>query len=183
MKIEPAPNTDIVLRIIEDGEDLPSRSSSADLLDAFEFFDPKAIPNHPPPPEPANLLSPTINIISASTENLASDDEMNFIVTVPTTTEKPANSIVMDLDPFGELQDNKEETETESDTDSTSESGSAKLVGDDMDFDEIMSRPPASVSGTKVQSASDVWQNTEDSGIGGEFRATFSVRSLNLFVE
>lgn len=163
-----------------------SRSSSTDLLDAFEFFtptndDPDGQPVSASPKVGQKLASPQINIIAASTENLATEDDMSYLDSLassiePAATRSASNAfdLVDDLDPLAQsAADNELHIATSSESESESE---GKLVREDtMDFDEIMSRPVAKSNPNVGLSSSGVWGGTDDSGIGVEFKATFSV--------
>lgn len=194
----------------------PSRSSSADLLDAFEFFNPATEPKkdnqQPKQSSPANkafLTSPEIKIIAASNENLATnDDDLNYLDTLASkpsssppnyqSTNKSAatisSNLIDDMDPFAPStteetaasvvvlspdEDNELHIETSSESEAAESDNGGGLIRDEsMDFDEIMHRPAAQDSIAATKMASEVWAGTDDSGIGVEFKATFSVSTL-----
>lgn len=71
------------------------------------------------------------------------------------------------------------DTSSSSDSEPADSDNGGRLVRDDsMDFDEIMHRPAAKDSIAATKMASEVWAGTGDSGIGVEFKATFSVSRL-----
>jgi len=156
-----------------------SRSSSTDLLDAFSFFDPSAKPPATEPPSKMmnqnNLISPQINIIMASTENLTEEDDMSFFETQSqtVTTPAPRNDATANFDPLNSLSTEEESSESAEENEEDFINRPIKR-DDTVDFDEILARPPA--QDAVVDQPSDVWQNCDDSGIGKEFRATFTVR-------
>lgn len=176
---------------VEEADDEPSRSSSADLLDAFEFFNDA----HTEAAEPESraaapigyLTSPKINIIAASNENLANTDDLDYLDSLANTSshaevdnEVVSIDIMSELDPLATVNHSEADSESESESsDSESEDNNTKLVRDDsMDFDEIMSRPVADCSIPPSKITNEVWAGTNDSGIGVEFKATFSVSRL-----
>lgn len=195
-------------------EGFHSRSSSADLLDAFEFFNPASdtpntgsvsAPDNKPSTHQTYLTSPEIKIIAASTENLASnEDDLSYLdslanqpsstytVSSTTTSHVPNMDLIDDMDPLSasrtheesseeevELlatEDNELHIDTTSDSDEAESDNGGLLVRDEsMDFDEILHRPVAADNIASTKQASEVWAGTDDSGIGVEFKATFSV--------
>ena len=163
----PALANESILLITENVDQEPSRSSSADLLDAFEFFHPSSREeSRDESARISTLCSPTINIIGASTENLASDDEMNYVVQMPPVDADAADNGSHDV--------NNYQDDSELSCEDLVEIGGSLVREDTVDFDEIIARPSVSNAQTDV-ACSSVWVDTEDSGIGGEFRATFSV--------
>lgn len=184
------------------------------MLDAFEFFNPSSSDQADGSKSSARstdeqrLASPKINIIAASTENLAAEDDLNYLeslnstsplatnntgtsssatnntstVTAKTITDNAAD--ILDLGPVDSLTQWADERELHIDTSTSSESESdreGKFARDDsVDFDDIISRPSADKNNSTNIMSSDVWGGTEDSGIGVEFKATFSVSIINL---
>lgn len=94
-----------------------------------------------------------------------------------TVDEAKANiNLIDELDPLtntGEVIDLH--IETSSSSESESDNGGKMVRDDTMDFDDIMCRPAADSNISASKMSSEVWAGTDDSGIGVEFKATFSV--------
>jgi len=152
---------------MEMSTELSSRSSSTDQLDAFEFFTGAAPESDSVDNKGSSLQpSPQINIIAPSVENLATSDMLELDMCQPSTSKEADG---------GRDLDSVSSSSSESESDQPGPFSATSLGREDtLDFDEIMSRPVAKdISETKL--SSEVWAGTDDSGIGVEFKATFSV--------
>ncbi|XP_067939918.1 uncharacterized protein [Watersipora subatra] len=155
-----------------------SHSSSVDHLDAFEFFTPETEEKADAHKlrQKQNLASPKINIIAASEENLAKIADLDYLESAGERSSC-TNSTKEESNLFDLLAEEEVVNELHIDTSSSSENENEKpLTRDDtVDFDDIISRPSPEHNDSFHLASSEVWAGTQDSGIGVEFKATFSV--------